>query len=238
MAIGSLSAASAYLSQSYRSAQSDMATALARLGSNQRFQTASQDADSYATVAALRGDQGTYDTAFSSSNEVAGEMEVYDAWATQMMDLLVEMKDAVAAGDTATSDGLALAIADLNAATHNGAAITGGAASTMTGLDGVATTISVTGIAITGTTASVDADISALTTFAQEVGASKVQAESLSAAASALSSTNRVAIEQIYKIDEAQEMAKYTAADIKQQASLAMLSQANTSSQAILTLFR
>jgi flagellin-like hook-associated protein FlgL len=45
-------------------------------------------------------------------------------------------------------------------------------------------------------------------------------------------------VENIYKVDLAEEMAKYTASDIKQQASLSMVAQGNVSTQAILNLFR
>ena len=78
MAISSVSAASAYLAQSYRSSQSELAESLARLGSNQRFQTASQDFASFASVSRIRGQIGTADAVYTTANKASGQMEAYD----------------------------------------------------------------------------------------------------------------------------------------------------------------
>ena len=78
MAIGSISAANSYLSQAYKSSQSDMALALARLGTNRRYQTISQDAASYAQEADIRGSQGTYNAAFNTANHTKNKIKIFN----------------------------------------------------------------------------------------------------------------------------------------------------------------
>jgi flagellin-like hook-associated protein FlgL len=238
MAISGISAANSYLSNIYRTAQRDMASALARLGSNQRFQTASQDSASYTTVANLNGERGLYDAVYATANKAVGTLEAYDAWATQMMDLLVQMKEAVGSADAAKQAGLTDAITNLNLAEFEGDAITGGTTGDITNFDGTADAIGVGAVVVSPLPANVDTAIGNLSTFANSISGAKARADSMSAAASALSSTSRLAVENIYKVDLAEEMAKYTASDIKQQASLAMVAQGNASQASILLLFR
>jgi flagellin-like hook-associated protein FlgL len=237
MSVSNIATANSYLAQSYKSAQSDMATALARLGSNKRFQSASDDSDGYIKVTNLKGAQGVYDASYASANTVKGEMVAFDGWATAMLDTLGKLK--AAAGDTQKEAALVAAIADLNAARFNGSDITDGdTTTTMKGVDGVSTAINVAAVTVTGTVLSVDTDITNMTAFANAVEQTGTQADAISAAASAMSSTSRAAENTITEIDAAAEMAKYTAADIVQQSAVAVMAQGNTSSRSVLLLFR
>jgi len=236
MAVTNINSANAYMARSFAVAQKDMSEALARLGSQQRFQTASEDVTGYVRAAQLRGNQTLLDASYGSANTVKGTVDAADGWASAMIDALYELKAAI--GDTEKVAALEANIAAAMAATVGGVAFnTANLTGTITMVDGSTSAMDIAPVGITGTSGSVDADIVLLETYVGSLDQYSTLADSVANLASTMGNNARAAEASIVAIDEAAEAAKYTAADIQQQAAVAIMSQANMSARAILQLF-
>lgn len=257
MALGALGGATASVSKYYQSAQSDLAQALARLGSQRRFQTASQDSTGYIKANNLQVSRAQYEGSKASVSRGQGFVDLADGWVSNMLDQLADLKGAINGGNYDEAEGILNSIAAGSSATYgsNNLDNLGATFDTVRLADGSqlalqmdsgtssALTTNLTGVSSIGSSNAstvagyVDTAISNMETAAQSLAKYGAQLDSQSAFLSDMIENTRSAESAITAIDEASEMARYTEADIRQQTSLAMISQGNMSKRSILALY-
>jgi flagellin-like hook-associated protein FlgL len=240
----SIGGASSAVSKAFESSQRDMSSALARLGSQKRFQTVSQDSTAYIKVNNLQSQTTSLEAVQGSINRGKGFLDVADGWASNMLDQLAQLKGALKAGETDKATGIAASITAAAAATYDGNALNVGATAfdSVNLSDGTALSLTLAGAtaadyAALNTTGAVDTAVANLETYAGKIAEFKGTLDSQSSFVSDMIENTRSAANAITAIDEASETAKYTDADIRNQASVAMMAQANNSKSNILRLF-
>lgn len=253
MPVGSLFSATSGIARSYRSAQRDLSKALARLGSLQRFQTASQDSDGYIKLRDMQAMRSRYDEVLGGVQQGQAFIDVADAWVSQMLDQLGDLRGAITSGDVDSANGY---INSINASTDT--AYGGSYLNVMTNTfetvmmaDGteLAMQISSASPAISGlvnVTSSaealtlldeVDVSLTNLNHYADTLAKFGAQVDSHAEFLSTMVSSIQSAESSLTAIDEAYESTRYTEQDIRQQAAIAMLAQGALSRRAILDLF-
>jgi flagellin len=133
----------------------------------------------------------------------------------------------ISAGSTAENDQIAVKRFDVQGI---GATISGLASGTVTGFDTAATALT--------TIAAVDDEIKSVSTARAELGASQNRFESVIKNLQVSKENLSAANSRIRDTDMAEEMVKFTKANIMAQAGTAMLAQANQSGQGVLSLLR
>jgi flagellin-like hook-associated protein FlgL len=245
MGVASLQGATSAVAKSFESSQKDMATALARLGSQKRFQSVSQDSTAFIKANSLQSQQTTLESVQGSIQRGKGFLDVADGWATNMLDQLAQLKGALKAGETDKATGIAASITAAAAATYDGNALNVGATAfdSVNLSDGTALSLTLAGAtaadyAALNTTGAVDTAVANLETYAGKIAEFKGTLDSQSSFVSDMIENTRSAANDITAIDDASEMAKFTDADIRNQASAAMMAQGNASQRSVTLLFR
>jgi flagellin-like hook-associated protein FlgL len=240
MSVSNISSAMNYVANSYSSTQNDLATALARLGSQKRFQTAGDDLTSFVQTGSLNASATMYEASRDSAQSTLGSINAYDSWASQVITALQDLKSKLGGTQEANQK---IAIGAMLTQTYNGVSLNGtGITSTLRMADGSTNAVT-SGAASVGTgamatVAAIDTAINTLKTHVGTAVAWKSAAEATQSFSSAMAQNSRAAASTISGIDEAAEMAKYNAASIQQQAALSMLTQGNVAQSAILRLFQ
>ena len=249
--VNALNRASTAMSRSFSAAGNDMATALERISSGSRINRPSDDFSGFAKVNNLSGETRSFQNRAVQLREHGAVVQQSLDVANQVMSDLYAMRDALDEDGNATDQSAVLgaAIEDAVGLTaHDGTtelisntlvadlgivSATGDALSAeLSAIAGVA--------AIDGDSneAAVDTAISEMETFIQELEGLQAAVQSHASLADTMASNSEAVSSAITEIDEAAEMAKYVDADIRQQASVAMFSQANMSRRNIGMLYR
>ncbi len=237
----SLTSATSSMSRSFAVAQKEISTSLARLGSQSRFQTASQDATSYKMQGDLKVTRAVHEAAKGEISRGMSFVDTADAWVSQAMDQLSELKAEASVDPTSEKfTQLQAAAQDTLKQQFNGKALNAATTHDTVNFAGTGT-LALASSAVATTLADeteIDAAISALETFAGNVGGFKARLGAADDFSSAMIESSRTAEKSLTKIDEAAEMANFTENDIRQQAALSMMSQANMSRRAVTMLYR
>jgi flagellin len=247
MSVSNISSASGHIARAYRSAQKDLATALARIGSNQRFQSATEDVTSFIRASGLTSSANKFETIRDSAIAADAAVQATTEWAQDMREMLVDLKS-----DTGGSSAIAAVQAAASSATYGGDAMNITAQKTWATLRlADNTTVDITATAPTNgavlvptaatanldTEAEIDDAIENLDDYISDLGAFGSAIEMTQNYASAMVTNMQAARSTLVAIDEAAEALKYADADIRQQSAIAMIAQANISRQNILGLF-
>jgi len=217
---------------------------LARLGSQSRFQTAGDDITSFLRASALNSARSGYEMSRDSAKAVQGTIDAIDTWASEMITQLNNLKANLG---TDQEDNIRSAVIAASKATLGGTALNIAATTTWATLrlaDGSTKAVKATAAAAIINTAAltnateINTAISNLRGYIEDVVAYRGMAEATESFASAMVENTRAAESTLKAIDEAAEMAKYTEADIRQQAAVAMMAQSNLAKRAVLYLFR
>ena len=253
----SLNRATASISRSFAVAGDQMAKSLERVSSGKRINRASDDYAGFQKIVNLSLDQTKYEGRKVGLSTLGAELqEVVDA-ADSVMEDLVKMKAAwvdaesygagtpekAAAEDLAAGYQASIAEA-LKATTSSGKKLIDGTSAswgTATMAGGTTLTIDLSGETVaTGTEANSTAaqtSIDNMVSYIGKVTEYKATADSQANLTGVMIENSKSVASAINAIDEAEEMANYVDADIRQQASVSMLSQANMSRRNISNLY-
>ncbi len=245
----SLSSALYTVTGSFNAASDQMSQALERISTGSRINRASDDFTGYAKLADLAVDSRTYTDAGNSLREGEAVLQQVLDVANTIMDDLQNMETALNNGDTDLAAGYGESVEQALTLTDSQGndliSTTLIADLGLTAADGTtALTNSITAIAGLAaiTDASVVGDVTTaigqLQTFTEEVEGLKSTVDSQGKLADIMASNSDAVASAITEVDEAAEMAKYIDADIRQQAAISMVSQANLSRRNLSLLYR
>jgi len=245
MAFGTnaLDSATTSMSRSFALAQSQMALSLERIASGKRFTKASQDLSGYASLITYETDQLTYERRKTDLTEAKANVNTMLDAANIMMDDLKAAKTLYADGQDTAADEIIAGIADqLTATGTDGIELVGGNWGTVTtmGTSGIDLDLSVETVA-TGTEANesaVDTSITNMTAYIGKLTGLLAQVESQERLAQTAVDNTEALASALTEIDEAAEMANVVDMDIRQQAAVAMVSQANIARGNLALLYR
>jgi flagellin-like hook-associated protein FlgL len=246
MSVSSISTAISQTARSYQTSQKDLASALARLGSGRRFQSATEDVTSFIRAAGLSSSRDKFENIRDSAIGADAAVKATTEWAQEMRGLLVDLKN-----DTGGASAIAAVQAAASSATYGGDAMNISAAKTWATLRladnstvDIAATNPTTALVPTAATtdldseAEIDASIARIDTYISDLASYGSAIEMTQNYASAMVVNMQSAESTLTAIDEAAESLKFTEADIRQQSSIAMIAQGNLAQKSILYLFR
>lgn len=246
--VNSLNSALSTVSGAFASAGRDMSQAIERISTGSRINRASDDFTGFSKLADLKQETRSFSDTGNALREHSATIQQALDVANQMMDDLTSMKTAQQNGDTDLAAGYgASVVSALSLDDSQGTDLINATLVTDLGIttaDGTAMTDSITAItnlaAITASTDITDADteMDELTTYIQELEGLKATVDSQGKLADIMASNSEAVSSAITEVDEAAEMAKYVDADIRQQAAISMVSQANMSRRNISMLYR
>ena len=264
--IKTIDSATASISSSYTNALRQMSTSLAKLGSGKRFQTASEDLGAYLKVNSLKTSRNLMESSQNSIKEAKGFLEVASGYASSLLDTMESMKKAAydyfsaeAASTERTAaerefDGLRASLNEVLATKFDGdnpnisadktfmtvRQANGGSLSVAFTVADDAVTYASTdlGADYAATETAINGQIAKVASFAGKTGGYLAQVESQETFVDTMIQNLAAAESSITEINEAAEMANYTKNDIRHQASVAMMAQANISRLGILSLYK
>ncbi len=241
------------MSSSFASSSDIMAKSLERISTGSRINRASDDFTGFAKLADLAVDARTYSDNANQLNEHSAELQQVLDVANQMMDDLQNMETALNNGDTDLAAGYGESVDQALTLTDSGGTntlinhllVTNMGITTADGTALAATLITdftdagddLYEITSASNLAAVQAGIADLETYITEVEGLKATVDSQKSLADIMASNSEAVASAITEIDEAEEMAKYIDADIRQQAAISMYSQANLSRRNLSNLY-
>jgi flagellin len=257
-----MDSATRVMASEFAAAQKSMGSALERVASGQRFTRASQDLSGFVQLTNAEVDIAKYDRLSNSLGEYSSKVKMTLDAADSVLEDLKTVKN-LAAQMTEESDANAktalaaeikghlgsivenLAMTNSDGETVLGASITGvkmvgGNTLTVTYTSGAAALPTLnTAAATTGLgTATVQTNIDNMVLYVGNVKNAMSQIESQKNMADTMLSNAEALSSSITAIDEAKEMANVVDSNIRQQAAMSMLSQANMSRQNVALLYR
>ncbi|KMQ51218.1 Flagellin protein FlaA [Chitinispirillum alkaliphilum] len=249
--VGSLNRATNVMSRSFVSAGNDMGRALERISSGSRINRASDDFSGYASIVNLSNEAKTFQNRAVQLREQSAVVKQAQDVADQMLGDLYSMKTALENSDTELAAGYGVSVSEaLKLQSHNNVDLINDdlvSGLNVTGATGNALGVTITSFADENALKSIGADselahvnaaIGELEVFIKELQGFQGAIESHTSLAEVMSSNSEAVSSAITAIDEAEEMARYVEADIRQQAAVAMFSQANMSRRNISLLYR
>jgi len=236
------------MQKSFVSSTAAMGQALERLSTGKRFSYASEDLTGFVQVTTAEISETNYSRINNGLKTAGAALGGILATANDVMDDLKEMQKAWAESETLTA-GSSAQLAAAAKATAIGASIAETIATNV--FDGTGSVEMVNGTALsfapgsgsapTGAEATAADTATAITDFAEYiggVGSIKAQVDSQQRIAATMMANADALQSAITSIDEAAESAAYMDNSVRQQASLAMMSQANMARQSVLLLYK
>ena len=251
LGMSALDGAVSSMSRSFSLAQASMSTSLERISSGMRFQKASDALADYATLTTYEVAQTGYESIRTDLREGVANMQAALDAANIIMDDLKEAKQLWEAGSTDAAEQVIAGMAqNLAAVNPDGIALISGDFGTIdldpgTGtanltMDLSAITVTAPGTMASGaeaTLAAVDNSITGMTEYIGKLSGKLYEVESAERMADVTVQNANSLISAITEIDEAAEMANVVDQQIRQQAAISMLSQANMARGALSALY-
>lgn len=256
--LGGLSNVSSQLSQLYNSNSEQLASSLTKIASGKRINTASDDFAGFIRASALKDDIAGYE---SARKDLAGAKSIADyavATGSTVVDGLTKLKTLAQqyAGTSDTNEqaalqaefdsaqtalGVTIAQAQYDGtAVYTAAALTSvdlGPSSEAGTLSFTTTTVADEGNADITDVTTIDDEITAAATYLSEAQAFSSQVGDFQDLTSTVIDSKTSEISAIEDVDDMAEMSKITDLQIRQQAAVSMMSQANMSRMGIMQLF-
>ena len=226
-------------------AQGDYASALARLGTGQRNQSATQDPESYVLANGLRKRIAEHEETLVDLSRADAFVQVADAWVSAVIENLSKLKSETSISPssekTAQMRETIKNIAsqqynsrELNSATtHDTINLPSGSSLSLT-----FTALDLVDTANLGSTTEIQTQLEHARSYAEKLGGYGARINSHTSAGKSLLEGHRLAIDRITSIDLASELATYAQNEVRMHAAAAMMSQANLSAQAVMLLYR
>jgi flagellin len=229
--------ASMFNIQALNKSKQGLDTALARLSSGSRINSARDDATGLTNAIGFDSKMRGYQMAQRSANDGVAKAQTNDSYLAQITENLQRMREiAVQSGGTASGTETTALLAE-NARISALVAATG---SVVVGQDG--TTVTGVGVAFTAGTAvtasGIDTSLTAVSTARAQFGADMVTFQSAANSNGSAAVQIAAQLSAVMDTDYATESANMTKFNILQQAGMAALSQANQSPQNITSLLR
>ena len=255
--MNSLNRATASMTRSFAVAGDQMSRSLERISSGKRFTRASDDFSGFQKVLNLSLDQTKFERQKVGLSELGAELqEAIDA-SDSVMEDLVNMKAAwadaeAAAGGSPEEDAAkdlaagyqASIIEALKTKTSSDKKLIDGTSAswgTATMAGGSTLTVDLSGETVTtgaeATAAATQTSIDNMVSYIGKLKEYQATADSQTNLTDVMINSSKLVSSTITEIDEAEEMANYIDADIRQQAAISMMSQANLSRRNISGLY-
>ncbi len=260
MAFGTnaLNKATYSMATSYSAAMNSMALSLERVASGKRFTKASQDLGGYLKSVDLDIDVEKYERIETNLSTLGATLDLAIETANSVMDDLVSMKAAWATAESLPAGAAKDAATDL--ATGYQDSITesillrssdgkllidevSAAWATETMAGGSTLTINLSGEAFSiglgteATEAETDTSISEMTSYIGKLEQYSAQVDSQATMAGVMRENTESVLSALTAINEAEELANYTAQNIRAQASVSMMAQANLARRTLALLY-
>lgn len=262
--LSGINSATGVISLSYADALKRMSESLKKIGSGKRFQNASEDIGAYLKVASIQNSKSMFESALESVSEADAFLTVASGYASSLIDDLTNLKteaynienttgaEQVAA--QAKFDGYRASIQDTLGTSYNGDGLNISADKTFQNVNlangnSLALSFVVANDAVTyantawdndyaTTEAAIDAEIAKVSSFSAKVGGYEATIDSQDTFISTMIANLDSAQSSITAINVLEETTKYVAHDVRQQAAVSIMAQANLSRRAILNLFK
>ncbi len=233
------------LGDAFTRAQTGYASALARLGTNQRHQTAIQDPESYILANDLRKRIAEQEAVLVDLSRAEAFVQVADAWVGAVIDNLSLLKAETSISPTSEKTSqLREVVKGIASETYRGRGLNSATTHDTVNLpSGSSFSLSFTAsnlvdTAALGSTTEIQTQIDHAQSFAEKLAGYGARVQSHSSAGKSAVAGRRLAVDRITSIDLASELAAYAENEIRMHAAAAMMSQASLSAQAVMLLYR
>ncbi|MDG5813796.1 flagellin [Chitinispirillales bacterium ANBcel5] len=246
-----LNGATRSMTQAFTSAQDSMATSLRRISTGKRFERASEDLVSYTRLVSIDADRSRFQAAKADLTEARINVSTAIGMADNIMDDLREAKELFANGQDNAASQIMDGIADKITAeigenvwyrTDWGSVKTvageGGVSLDFTEFGKVGEDDKLANLATAASEAEVDEAIEGMQAYIGSLQGLEFQLSSQERMADVAIDNTTAMSSTLTKIDEAAEMANVIDQDIRQQAAMSMMAQANMSRRSVTMLYR